>query len=79
MFDLIINNAHIYDGTGGESYMGAVGILGGKIAKVSRTNLEGAKEVIDARGLALSPGFIDVHSHADYAVDTDPHPPAAPR
>lgn len=73
MFDLIINNAHIYDGTGGESYMGAVAVKDGKIAKVSRKNLEGAKEFIDARGLALSPGFIDAHSHADYAVDTDPH------
>jgi len=73
MYDLIINNAHIYDGTGGESYMGAIAVKDGKIAKVSRTNLEGAKEVIDAKGLALSPGFIDVHSHADYAVDTDPH------
>ena len=73
MYDLIINNAHIYDGTGGESYMGAVGIKDGKIAKVSRVNLEGAKEVIDARGLALSPGFIDAHSHSDYALDTDPH------
>jgi len=73
MYDLIINNAHIYDGTGGESYMGAVGIKDGKIAAVSRKNLEGAREIIDAKGLALSPGFIDAHSHADYAVNTDPH------
>jgi len=73
MFDLIINNARIYDGTGGESYLGAVGILGGKIAQVSRKPLEGAGEVIDAKGLALAPGFIDAHSHADYAVNTDPH------
>lgn len=73
MFDLIINNAHIYDGTGGESYMGAVAVKDGKIAKVSRTALEGAREVIDAKGLALSPGFIDAHSHADYALNTDPH------
>jgi len=73
MYDLIINNAHTYDGTGGESYMGAVGIKDGKIAAVSRKNLEGAREIIDAKGLALSPGFIDAHSHADYAVNTDPH------
>lgn len=73
MYDLIINNAHIYDGTGGESYMGAIAVQNGKIVKVSRENLEGAKEMIDAKGLALSPGFIDAHSHADYAVFTDPH------
>ncbi len=73
MFDLIINNARIYDGTGGESYMGAIAVKDGKIALVSRKDLTGAREVIDAKGLALSPGFIDAHSHADYAVDTDPH------
>ena len=73
MFDLIINNAHIYDGSGGESYMGAIAVKDGKIAKVSRQNLAGAKEVIDAGGLALSPGFIDAHSHGDYAVFSDPH------
>ena len=73
MYDLIINNAHIYDGTGGESYMGAIAVKDGKIATVSRQNLEGAKQIIDAKGLALSPGFIDAHSHADYAVNTDNH------
>lgn len=73
MFDLIINNAHIYDGTGGASYMGSVAVKDGKIVAVSRQLLEGAREVIDAQGLALSPGFIDAHSHADYAVFTDPH------
>ena len=73
MFDLIINNAHIYDGTGGASYMGSVAVKDGKIVAVSRQPLEGAREVIDAQGLALSPGFIDAHSHADYAVFTDPH------
>lgn len=73
MFDLIIKNAHIYDGTGGESYIGSVAVKDGKIAAVSRELLDGAKEMIDAKGLALSPGFIDAHSHADYAVDTDPH------
>ena len=73
MYDLIINNAHIYDGTGGESYLGSIAVRDGKIVKVSRENLEGAKEVVDAKGLALSPGFIDAHSHADYAINTDPH------
>lgn len=73
MFDLIINNARIYDGTGEASYIGSVAVKDGKIACVSRDALTDAKEVVDAQGLALSPGFIDAHSHADYAVNTDPH------
>ena len=73
MFDLIINNARIYDGTGGESYIGSIAVKDGRIASVSREPLSGANETVDAQGLALSPGFIDAHSHSDYAINTDPH------
>lgn len=41
MFDLIINNAHIYDGSGGASYMGSIAVKDGKIAVVSKEPLEG--------------------------------------
>lgn len=71
MYDLIIENALIYDGTGGPSYRGDVAIEGGKIAAVG-TGLGASVKTVNARGLALAPGFIDVHSHADYALADDP-------
>ncbi len=67
MFDLLIRNALIYDGTGAEPAMGDVAVQDSKIAAVGRKP-GAAKQVIDAEGLALSPGFIDSHSHADGSV-----------
>ncbi len=73
MFDLIIENARIYDGSGKPSFYGSVAVLDGKIAAVSTDDLGTAEKVVDAGGLSLAPGFIDVHSHADYAFADDPH------
>lgn len=64
MFDLLIQNAMIYDGTGNPAYKGDVAVKDGKIVAIG-FGLGEAKEVVDAKGLALSPGFIDAHSHAD--------------
>ena len=72
MLDLLIINALIYDGSGRPAFYGNVGIKDGKIAAVGGDLLDAA-EIVDAQGLALSPGFIDVHSHADYAFADDPH------
>ena len=73
MFDLIINNALIYDGSGNPAYHGNVGIKNGKILAITNEKLDGGTAVVDASGLCLAPGFIDVHSHADYAFTDDPH------
>ena len=73
MFDLIINNALLYDGSGKPAYYGNVGVKNGKIVEISKDRLDGGKEIVDASGLCLAPGFIDVHSHADYAFADDPH------
>jgi len=62
MLDLIIKNANIIDGTGAPSYVGSVGVRGGRIV-ISPT--DDAERVIDARGRHLAPGFIDAHSHGD--------------
>ena len=67
MFDFIIKNATIYDGSGAPSYIADVAVKDGKIAAVG-TELGSAAEVLDAEGLALAPGFIDSHSHSDNSI-----------
>lgn len=64
-FDLVINNARIIDGTGNPWFRGAVGVRGGKIAKISRFDLKNAAQMIDAKGQIVAPGFIDVHAHTE--------------
>lgn len=68
MYDLIIKNGNVIDGTGSPAYHCDIGILNGKIVKIARNIKEGSKEVIDARGLTVTPGFIDSHSHSDDAM-----------
>jgi N-acyl-D-amino-acid deacylase len=65
-YDIAIKNARIIDGTGNPWYRGEIGIKNGKIAKIG-LHLEGTNE-IDATGMVVSPGFIDIHSHTDYIL-----------
>ena len=67
MFDLLIKNGTIINGTGSPSFYGDIGIKDGKIARIGK-GLEGAKTVIDATGLTVTPGFIDSHSHSDSSL-----------
>jgi N-acyl-D-amino-acid deacylase len=70
--DLVISGALFADGTGTESYRADVGVADGRIAAVERnTRLTGAC-TIDANGLVLAPGFIDMHSHSDLQVLVNP-------
>lgn len=64
MYDLIIRNGSILDGTGSPSFYADIAIKDGKIARIAKT-LSGAGEILDAAGLTVTPGFIDSHSHAD--------------
>ncbi len=63
MYELVIKNGFILDGTGNDGYTSDIGIKDGKIAEI-KAGLEGSK-VIDAAGLTVTPGFIDSHSHSD--------------
>ena len=69
--DLIIRGGTILDGTGGEPFVGDVALSGDAIAEVGRVEAEGIPE-IDAAGLCVAPGFIDIHSHSDFTLLIDP-------
>ncbi|MFJ5221710.1 amidohydrolase family protein [Streptomyces sp. NPDC088400] len=72
--DLVIRDVRVIDGTGGPSYRADVGIEDGRIAAIRHEGAprpSGAR-VLDAAGLALSPGFIDMHAHSDLALLRDP-------
>ncbi len=69
-FDLLVTNARIIDGAGGPSVAGSVAVRDGRIAGVGRVTGTAAR-TIDAHGFVLAPGFIDAHSHSDYALLTD--------
>ena len=70
-YDLLIVNGHILDGSGGPWYAGSVAVKDGKIADIGRLANAPARQVIDAKGLIVSPGFIDLHSHSDYTLLVD--------
>ena len=71
-FDLVFRNGFLIDGSGNPWFRADVGISGGKIAKVGKLDTVGTERVIDARGLVVSPGFIDIHSHSDLALLINP-------
>ncbi len=63
--DILIRNGLIVDGTGSNAYEADIAISEGRIVDIGKNLSYKAGEVIDAEGLAVSPGFIDVHSHND--------------
>jgi len=71
MYDLVIRNGTIIDGTGLPCYRADVGVNGNRIAAIGRIREKG-KEEIDATGQVVTPGFIDGHTHMDAQVFWDP-------
>ena len=78
MFDLIIKNANIIDGTGLPSFAGDIAVEDGIIVHRG-DDLGQAKSVIDAKGLSLVPGFIDSHTHYDAQLTWDPWANPSPK
>ena len=70
-YDIVIHNGAIYDGSGRAPYSGDIGITGDKIAKVSTNEILRGKVEIDATGLAVAPGFINILSWADESLIED--------
>ncbi|WMJ78446.1 MULTISPECIES: N-acyl-D-amino-acid deacylase family protein [unclassified Sedimentibacter] len=72
-FDLVVKNAKVIDGTGNPWFYGCVGVKDGKIAYIGNLNDDiDCCEIIDAKHQILSPGFIDCHTHSDFALLRDP-------
>ncbi len=65
LYDLLITNARIVDGSGNPWFRGDVGIKDGRIVRIARLGPETATRTIDAHGQILAPGFIDVHTHVE--------------
>src|SRR5690349_19735531 len=67
-FDLLLTGGTVVDGTGGPTYVADVGIVGESIAAVGAIPSGRAKRSIDAKGLHVAPGFVDIHTHSDSTV-----------
>jgi N-acyl-D-amino-acid deacylase len=70
-YDVIIRSGRIIDGTGNPWFVGDVAVKSGRIAAVGRLPHMRAKRMIDASGLTVAPGFIDLHTHSDITVLQD--------
>lgn len=77
--DTVFRDVRVIDGSGGPSYRADVALSGGRIAAIHRATdsgpRPGAARVVEGHGLALSPGFIDMHAHSDLALLRDPRHP----
>jgi N-acyl-D-aspartate/D-glutamate deacylase len=71
MHDLVIDNARVIDGLGGAARSGGVAVANGRIAAVG-TELGPARQRVDAGGLVLAPGIVDIHTHYDAQLTWDP-------
>ncbi len=75
-YDILIRNGHIVDGTGSPWYSGDIGIRGGRIAAIGNLTGAGARQVIDAAGRVVAPGFIDMLGQSELTILVNPHLPS---
>ena len=70
-YDILIRNGRIVDGTGNPSYHADLALTGNRVAALGKLTGKTAKRTIDATGLVVAPGFIDIHNHSDYSLLRD--------
>lgn len=75
-FDLLIRNARIIDGTGSPWYSGAIGLRDGRVAAIGSLSDAQANQTIDAAGMVLAPGFIDMLGQSDLSILVNPQVPS---
>src|SRR5205823_5123714 len=71
-YDLLITGGSVLNGEGTPAVRADVGIRGGRIATVGDLSTATAARRIDASGLTVAPGFIDIHNHSDYTILVEP-------
>ena len=73
MIDLLIKNGHVFDGSGAPGLAADIAIKGDQIVEIGKLDSIEAREVLDVKGKAVSPGFIDMHSHSDISLIFAPY------
>jgi N-acyl-D-amino-acid deacylase len=76
--DLVIRGGDVHDGSGRPAFVADVGVSDGRIVEIGTIDAPARRE-LDARGLLVAPGFIDIHSHSDYTLMIDPRAVSAVR
>jgi N-acyl-D-amino-acid deacylase len=71
-YDLLIAGGTVIDGTGEAAYAADIGVIGEQIVEIGPIRENGGKALIDATGLVVCPGFIDIHSHTDLSLLVNP-------
>ena len=72
-FDVVIQGGTVVDGTRTPRRLADVGIKDGKVAKIGKLKASDAKKTLDANGLIVAPGFVDLHTHYDAQINWDPY------
>src|SRR5580765_6721511 len=75
-FDLVITNGHIIDGTGSPWYSGDVGVRDGKVAAIGVLAGAARARTVDAKGMVVAPGFIDMLGQSELTILVDPRLPS---
>src|SRR6187402_2002279 len=78
-YDLVFRGGRIVDGSGNPWFVGDVAVRGDKIVAVGRALPTKGKREVDAKGLVVAPGFIDIHSHSDFLLLEDGNAPSKVR
>ena len=75
-YDIVVRGGHVVDGTGSPWYAADIAIRAGKIAAIGNLSAAPAKRVIDARGMVVAPGFMDMLGQSEWTILVNPHLPS---